>query len=429
MRALPPGPRSGFDLARRYFANRAVFLQSLSQEYGDIVFFRLGFFRVYLLTDPDDVRQVLVDRASRKTGITRLLLMPLLGNGLLVSEGEFYKKQRRLVQPAFHQRRMEGYADIVTACAANWRPQAGILDLDREMMALALDIAGRTLFGSQVGEEAEKIATWLSTFYAAVDRIVLLGPLAFILPHPGTLRLFFDMIRLHRLVGRLIDQRKRQEPRPDFLQMLIDAEEDGGRMSRTQVRSEALTLLLAGHETTAVALTWAGYLLSQNPECEARLVAELQGLEGRPPRWEDLERLVYTRHVVTETLRLYPPAYLLDRHPGDELTVRGYAIPPGSYLFLSPYVTHRDPRFFPEPERFRPERWEETPRPPAYFPFGMGPRACIGQSFAWMETVLALASIYQRYHFELHPDTVVDVDPKITLRPRHGMRMVVRTRD
>ncbi len=215
--------------------------------------------------------------------------------------------------------------------------------------------------------------------------------------------------------------------------MLLAAQEDGQKMSHSQVRGEALTLLLAGHETTAVAMTWTWYLLSQHPQAQERLHRELdEVLQGRPPTTADMDRLPYTRRVLTESMRLYPPAYMMDRHPSEDIFIRGYRVPRGSYVFVSPYATHRDPHLYAEPEKFDPDRWlpereQELPRF-AYFPFGAGPRACIGQSFAWLEAGLALATVAQKWKFKLCPDQLVDTNPKITLRPRYGMRMTVEER-
>jgi cytochrome P450 len=430
----PPGPT--VSVARRYFANRATFLSELREEFGPLVYFRLGFFHIYLVSDPEDVRRVMTDRDSRKTWITKMLLSPVIGKGLLLSEGELYRRQRRLIQPAFHRKRVEIYGRVAVESATDWAnclQDGSLIQLDEEMMGLTLDVVGRSLFGSAMGEESRRVARSLDSFYGMVDWAVALGPLAFIIPHPRAIGFLWNLFKLRRFVSRLIDDRRRSEPQDDLLSMLIEAEEDGKTMSRSQVRSEALTLLLAGHETSAVAMTWTWYLLSQHPDCEAKLHAELEAvLQGRTPTVEDLDKLEYTRRVLTESMRLYPPAYLIDRNPSKGLDLRGHHIAKGSYIFVSPYVTHRAPEWFPEPETFDPDRWlpeaVETRPKYSYFPFGVGPRACIGQSFAWMEMILVLATVAGRFRFTLDASQQLDTDPKITLRPKYGMRMFVHER-
>lgn len=429
-----PGP--SHSVVKPYFENRARFFDEMRSRYGPVVHFKIGLFHITLVTDPEDIRQVLTDRGSRKTFITKLLLWPVIGNGLLISEGDFYLRQRRLIQPAFHRKRLAIYGRVATEAAVTWREtlrDGSEIEMEKEMMGLTLDVVGRSLFGSEMGHEAQRIARALDAFYGLVDWVVALGPLAFLIPNPRSLRFFWCLIQLRHFVERLIKERRDSEPQDDLLSMLLGAQEDGRRMSHSQVRGEALTLLLAGHETTAVAMTWTWYLLSQHPEIEARLHHELDTvLEGRPPNMEDLESLPYTKQVLAESMRLYPPAYMLDRHPSEDIFIRGYRVPRGSYIFVSPYATHRDPALYADPERFDPDRWlpereQELPRF-AYLPFGVGPRACIGQSFAWIEASLALATVAQQWRFELCPGQVVDTNPKVTLRPRYGMRMTARRR-
>lgn len=429
-----PGPQES--VARRYFANRAHFFDEMRNRYGPITRFKLGFIEAYLVTDPADVWAVMTDRNMRKSTITKFILWPVVGNGLLLSEGELYKRQRRLIQPAFHKKRIEVYGRMAVESALAWsgrKTDGQSLEMGQEMMALTLDIVGRSLFGSEMGEEARQVSRSLDTFYGLVDWVVVLGPLAFLIPHPKMFRFLWNLWKMNRFVDKLITQRKNEGPQDDFLSMLVHAEEDGRTMSHRQVRWEALTLLLAGHETTAVAMTWTWYLLSQNPEVERKLHVELEEvLGGRPPTVEDLDRLDYTRRVLTESMRLYPPAYLVDRQPTRDYDLRGYHVPRGSYIFVSPYATHRDPVLYPDPTRFDPDRWlpeAMAARPKhSYLPFGLGPRACIGQSFAWMESILVLATLAQQWQAVADPTQVVDTDPKITLRPKYGMSMSLRKR-
>lgn len=424
----PPGPTH--DVFRRYFANRADFLDQARRDYGPIVYFRVGIFRIYLISEPADVKQLMTDRGVRKSWLTKLLLWPVIGKGLLVSEGDLYKRQRRLIQPAFHRKRVQTYGKVAVEASESWCSQLseGPIEMEGEMMGLTLDVVGRSLFGSSMGPEAQRIARSLDSFYDLFDWAIALGPLALILPHPKSLRFLWHLFRLRRFVDNLIEERRCQEPQDDLLSMLIQAQEDGQGMSPSQIRSEALTLLLAGHETTAVSLTWTWYLLSQNPHCEAQLHDEIDRvLEGRPPTIEDLPKLEYTRRVLSESMRLYPPAYLIDRNPSQDLEIRGYTVPKGSFAFVSPYVSHRNEKYFPEPTKFDPDRWlpecvESRPQY-SYFPFGVGPRACIGQSFAWMEAILGLATVARQWRFRLDPGQRIDTNPKITLRPRYGMKM------
>ncbi len=430
---VPPGPKA---VRKPYFANRAVFLKEVSDEFGPLSSFRVAYFRIYLVTAPDDVRAVMTDRGMRKSFVTKLLLGPVTGNGLLLSEGELYRRQRRLIQPAFHRKRVEVYGQMSVQCALDWserKSDGELVEMEREMMRLTLDIVGRSLFGSNVESKAPEIARALESFYGLVDWIVALGPLAFVLWHPKMFKFLWHLFLLRRFVDKLIRECQVQGPSEDLLSRLVYAQEQGKGMSRRQVRSEALTLLLAGHETTAVSMTWTWYLLSQNPDCEAMLHRELdEVLDGRPPTVEDIEKLDYTRRVLTESLRLYPPVYLVDRQPSEDFELRGYKIPRGSYIFVSPYVTHRDPGIYTDPSRFDPDRWlpEVAEMRPtySYFPFGVGPRACIGQSFAWMESILVLATLAQTWVARLDPAQQIDTDPKITLRPRYGMRMSLHRR-
>lgn len=432
--ARPPGPTSG--IIKPYFANRAVFFDQVGRQFGPLVYFKMGFLHIYLVTDPDDVRQVMTNRANRKTWITKLVLGPVTGNGLLLSHGKLYNRQRRLIQPMFGRKRIQLYSRFAVKSSQDWSrrlAEGAIVEMESEMMALTLDAVGKSLFGETVGQRGRRVAKALRSFYATVDWVVVLGPLAYLIPHPKILRFYWNLFWLRRFMDQLIEKRRKEQPRDDLLSLLIQAEEDGKKMSRIQVRTEALTLLLAGHETTAVSLTWTWYLLSQNPDCEAKLHHEVDRvLQARIPTADDVDKLVYTKRVLLESLRLYPPAYLLDRNPTEDLDIRGYCIPKGSFIITSPYATHRIPEQYRDPERFDPDRWlperMKTRSKHAYFPFGMGPRACLGQSFAWMESILTVATIAREWRFTLDPAQTVETDPKVTLRPRYGMRMKARSR-
>lgn len=441
--AIPPGPR-GAPLLGTMVAFRRdplAFLVGLARDYpgADVVRFRPGPRDVYLLKHPDLIKDVLVTR-QHDFGKSRALQWAklFLGEGLLTSEGEFHTRQRRLSQPAFHRQRIGSYgADMVRRAVAareRWAP-GDVLDVDVEMMRLTLAIVSSTLFGIDVATEAAEVREDLATIIALFPRFSLpLFGLIQKLPLPSNARFDRAVGRLDGLVDRLIAQRRRDgRDRGDLLSMLLlaqDEEGDGGRMTDRQLRDEVMTLLLAGHETTANALTWTFYLLSQNAAAEARWREELRAvLAGRAPTVEDLPALRYTEMVLAESMRLYPPAWGIGRRALRDVVLGGFPIAAGSILALPPFVIHRDERFWPEPLRFEPDRFTaeaKAARPRfAYFPFGAGARSCIGEPFAWMEGVLLLATIGQRWRLRLLPGHAVEPQALITLRPRYGMRMSV----
>jgi cytochrome P450 len=442
--AAPPSP----PVAKRrllgglpeYLKDAPRFLERLAREHGDVVFLRLGGQPIYLVNHPDIIRDVLVTHQA-KFKKSRMLerAKVLLGDGLLTSEGEYHKRQRRLVQPAFYKERLIGYSVAMVDRARRFREgwQAGSpFDVSREMMRLTLGIVAHTLFSAEVDTEADEIGEALTQVFDMFE-VVLLPFSEWLekLPLPAVRRFKRARARLDKTIYRLIAERRAGgKDSGDLLSMLLLAqdEEDGTGMTDEQVRDEALTLFLAGHETTANALTWAWYLLSRNPEAEAKFHAELdQALGGRLATFEDLPCLRYTGHVLAETLRLYPPAWAIGRKALADFAAGPYTVPKGSIVLCSPYVSHRDARWFPEPERFCPGRWEtEDPSRPkfAYFPFGGGTRVCIGERFAWMEGVLLLATIGQSWRLRLMEGHPVDMQARITLRTRYGMRMIAEGR-
>lgn len=363
----------------------------------------------------------------------------ILGDGLLTSEGELHLRQRRLIQPLFHADRVAGFAaEMVNAAqrvSGRWRDGAQ-LDLAGQMTELTLAIVGRTLFAADVERDARDVGAALTVALEAFDRFLVPGAaLLGLLPLPSSRRFRSARRRLDTIIERLIDERLAGPGRHgDLLTMLLEARDEGGggAMSRRQIRDEAMTILLAGHETTAQALSWTWYLLSQSPEAESRLHEELDRvLAGRPPGAADAQRLPYTRAVVTESMRLYPPAWSIARRALAELELGGYRITRRSIVVTSPWIVHRDERWFPEPGRFEPGRWlvDDPARPRfAYFPFGGGTRICIGERFAWTEAILVLATLASRWRATLVPDHPVEPLPRITLRPRHGLRMVLHAR-
>ena len=438
--AVPLGPK-GPPLLGQLLAFRRdplEFLTGIAREYpSDVVRFRPGPRDSYLVKHPDLVKDVLVTRQhdfSKSRGLEWAKLF--LGEGLLTSEGEFHTRQRRLAQPAFHRQRIGAYADdmvrLTVLARDRWSP-GQVLDVDGEMMRLTLAVVSSTLFGTDVARAADHVREDLAAIIELFPRFSLpLFGLIQKLPLPSNARFNRAVARLDALVYGIIAERQREPAdRGDLLSMLLLArdEEGGGRMTERQLRDEVITLLLAGHETTSNALTWTWYLLSQHPDVEARWREELGHVLGdRPATAEDLAALRYTEMVLAESMRLFPPAWGMGRRALRDLTLGGFPIRKGSVLALSPYVVHRDPRFWPDPLRFDPERFTpeaKAARPRyAYFPFGGGARSCIGEPFAWMEGILLLATIGQRFRLRLQPGHRVEPKALMTLRPRYGMRMV-----
>jgi cytochrome P450 len=441
--SYPPGPK-GKLLGGNFTAFRRdslAYLQRSSQEHGDIVYFRFGPQDVFFFNHPDYIKDVLVTHhQSFMKGRALQRAKRLLGEGLLTSEGDFHRRQRRLAQPAFHRARIASYGSVMTAYAdrttSNWQDGA-TLDISQEMMRLTLAIVGKTLFDADVESEADEIGTALTSVMELFDFLLmpfseLLEKLPLPLPHVRRFQKAKE--RLDSTIYRIIEERRRSvEDRGDLLSMLLsarDEEGDGGQMSDLQVRDEVMTLFLAGHETTANALTWTWYLLSQHPEVEAKLHEELDAVhDGRKPTVEDVPSLRYTEMVLAESMRLYPPAWAIGRLALHDYEIGGYTIPAKSLVLLSPYVTQRDARYYLEPTRFDPERWTPQAREArpqfAYFPFGGGPRRCIGEGFAWMEGILLIAMIARNWRMRLVHNHRVETMPVITLRPKYGMRMTL----
>lgn len=399
----------------------------------------------YLLKHPDDIRHVLVDRRRSYGKQTRgyQMLRLTLGHGLLTSEGEYWRRQRRIAQPAFHHQRISGFASTMTHATedmlARWaRLAAGtVINVDEEMMGLTLKIVGLCLMSTDLSDETSVVGPSMTTVLEETVRRIprVIAPPLYI-PTPANVRFNRALARIDAIIEELIANRICATERPnDLLTMFIEArdEETGEGMTPKQLRDEVMTMVTAGHETTANALTWNMFLLSQNPEARARLEAELETvLGGRTPTLEDLPELTYTDAVVRESIRLYPPAFMVTRSACEASQIRGVEIPKGSMVFLAPWITHRDPRWWERPDTFEPERFltpesEQIPKY-AYFPFGGGPRVCIGSGFAMMETKLILATLAQRFRLRLADGHPVVPEPTITLRPKFGMRMHLEPR-
>ena len=440
--AEPPGPPRGFPFAglRAFQRDPIASLERVHARHGDVVHWRFGPRHVYLLAHPEHVRQVLVTEHRNFTKSKALQRARIvLGNGLLTSEGEFHLRQRRLAQPAFHRERIAALGATMVRFAGEaadrWLP-GETLDVTREMNRLTLAIAGKTLFGADVQAEADEIFSALTDTLEAFKRLTNpFGAILDRLPLPTTLRVKRAGARLDATVLRMVAARRAEgEDRGDLLSMLLaarDDEGDGGGMTDRQLRDEVLTLFLAGHETTANALAWTWHLLAANPGAEAALHAELDAvLAGRAPTADDLPRLPCTRAVFAEAMRLFPPAWAIGREPKEAFSVDGFRVRAGSVVLMSPWLTHRDARWWPDPERFDPSRWTpeaEAAQPRfAYFPFGGGPRKCIGEGFAWTEGILVLAALARRWRFRAAAPQV-GRQPLITLRPV-GLSMVAEPR-
>jgi cytochrome P450 len=422
-------------------SERLAFVLNNRQEYGDIVYFRLGPRHVYQINHPDLIQTVLVKEAGQfhKSPALKQAAGELIGQGLLLLEGEEHRRHRRLVQPAFHHNRISAYADVMvdytTEMIDSWRDWAE-LDVAQAMMKLTMRIVAKTLFDTDVTQQAETIGAAITTgLESTADRVSRPLRLYEWLPTETNRQRRAAQKLLHQTILGIINQRRRSaEDRGDLLSMLMQAaDEDGSTLDDRQLHDEVMTLFIAGHETTANALAWTLLLLGEHPDVEARLHDEIGSVLGsRRASVTDLPALPYTHMVLKESMRLYPPAWIITRQAIADVELGGYTIPSGSIVMLSPYVVHRDPRFWEDPERFQPERFaaeREAAIPRyAYFPFGGGPRICVGNQFAMMEAALVLATMMQRVHLERTSPQAVIPEPLVTLRPRHGLPMRVKLR-
>jgi cytochrome P450 len=420
---------------------------------------------VYLINNPDYIEKVLIyDHRNFKKGPRLQAAKALLGEGLVTSEGDFHNRQRRLIQPIFHPKQIMSYANIMTDYAIRFRDRwknEDIVDISQEMMELTLGIICKSVLNYDVESEAEQVGKWLTITRNYSKR--LQSPIGHvldkipILPAPKGARKAKE--ELDSLVyGLISDRRRHQQEEPDnkcfddLLSRLLEAQDSNlagsaslnstqfssnDKMSDKQVRDEVMTIFLAGHETTANALTWTFYLLSQYPDAEKKLHDEIDSVLGatdgnshnssRIPTPDDIPKLQYTEKVLRESMRLYPPVWTMGRYVENDYPVGEYTIPAGSSILMSQYVMHHDPRYYEEPEQFNPDRWTakfktDLPRF-SYFPFGGGIRGCIGEPFAWMEGILIIAVIAQKWTMRLVPGQRIKLDPAITLRPKYGMKM------
>jgi cytochrome P450 len=446
----PPGPHINLVLAaigqmfpKRFPFDPLAFGMNIVREFGDIAHYQVGPLHVYQLAHPDFARQILVEEPEKyyKARLIKQAFAPFAGQGLLTSDGALWKQQRKLMQPAFHHGQLTSYGAVMVRRALDLFDSfdvGAVLEIQEEMSRLTLAIVVETLFGADVTREAKEVGgLMIAVLDAANDRINSVLRVPSWVPTRRNLREKRALRRLDELFHAFIAaHRASKAPPADLLSVLLAAtdEDSGIRMSDQQLRDEMMTLFLAGHETTAMALTWTWYLLSQHPEVEQRLLDEVSRVpRARTPTVADLPQLPYTEMVVRESMRLYPPAPGVAREPIEDVRIGGYVVPRGSLLSVNTFAMHRDRRFFDDPERFDPGRfaagWEEHIPRYAFLPFGGGPRVCIGNGFAMMEARLILAAVVRRWRLSLEPDQEIVPAQLVTVRPKHGIRMRVTRRE
>ncbi len=441
---LPPGPK-GLPLFGNVFEPRGDaigYFTRCVREFGDIVFLRFLGVPMCFVNRPEYIESVLVTQSGNfEKSKDYRALRRVLGNGLLTSEGEFWRRQRKLVQPAFHQERIAAYAEVMAGYTermlASWT-DGQTLDIHAAMMHLTLDIVAKTLFDTDVSHEAEDVSAALDVL---MGKFMRQAGFAFLLPSfipiPTTSRLQHAVRQLDKVIYGIIQQRRASgQMSGDLLSVLLQAQdEEGVGMTDRQLHDEIMTLFLAGHETTANALSWTWLLLGQNPMVEEKLAEELRSvLGGRVPTPSDLPQLPYTDMVLRESMRLYPPVWIIGRRALAPFRLGEYELPAETNVLMSQLLMHRDARYFPDPERFDPDRW--NPNDPrgaslprfAYFPFGGGPRVCIGAGFAMMEAALLLATIAQRFRVHIAPGQKIEMLPSVTLRPKNAIQAVLSFR-
>jgi len=440
---FPPGfERNLIWLAFRRFrpANPITLFQHLADTYGDIAHYKIGWNHIVYLNHPDYIRELLVvqnDNFIKERTVQRSKM--LLGEGMITAEGAQHRSQRQVAQPAFHRQRIPEYANAMVREAVQMRESfrgGERRDIAIDMMHLTLNIVAGTLFATDLRDEVNELADAINRIMGLYNFLVLL-PLAELLVHarpPGLAAFVRARKRIDAVVYRMIEAHRREHSDSgSLLDLMLAAAPERTDESEKLLRDQVITIFLAGYETVANALSWTWYLLSQNPECERRFHEEIDHeVQGRIPSYDDIPRLRYVEMVMAESMRLYPPAWAMGRYALRDFRLGDFCLPAKTTVLTSQFVMHRDPRYFPDPLRFDPERF--TPEAKArrikftYFPFGAGFRQCIGESFAWMEGVLLLATIGQKWKFKLVPGHQVEPEPLITLRPKYGMKMIVEAR-
>jgi cytochrome P450 len=440
---FPPGFQRNllwFALRRFRPANPILLFQHLAQQYGDIAHYKIGWNHIVFLNHPDYIREILVvqnDNFIKERTVQRTKM--LLGAGMITSEGAQHRSQRQIAQPAFHRQRIPEYANTMVAEAARMRDRwrsGEQPDIAIDMMHLTLNVVAQTLFAADLRDEVDELASAINRIMGLYNFLVML-PAAEWLVHarpPGLAAFVRARKRIDAVVYRMIAaHRQRSSQGGSLLDLMLAASPDQSPASEQSLRDQVITIFLAGYETVANALSWTWYLLSQNPECQRRFHHEIdRELQGRLPTFDDVPRLRYVDMVLAESMRLYPPAWAMGRYAREDFHLGDFFLPAKTTVLMSQFITHRDPRFFPEPLRFDPDRFTPEARSRrtklTYFPFGAGVRQCIGESFASMESVLLLATLAQKWTLRLVPGHRVEPEPLITLRPKYGMKMLVEPR-
>lgn len=441
---LPPGFQRNLVwlvLRRLRPANPIILFQHLAEKYGDIAHYKIGWNHIVFLNHPDYIREILVvqnDNFVKERTVRRSKM--LLGEGMITAEGAQHRAQRQVAQPAFHRQRIPGYANTMVREAATMRDRwrhGEKRDIATDMMHLTLNVVAKTLFATDLGDEVRELADAINRIMGLYNFLIML-PAAEWLVHlhpPGLAAFLRARKRVDAVVYRMIEAHRRTHSNSgSLLDLMLAASPDHSPQSEQSLRDQVITIFLAGYETVANALSWTWYLLSQNSECECRFHDEIdRELARRLPTYDDLPRLRYVEMVMAESMRLYPPAWAMGRYARSDFQLGEFFLPAKTTVLMSQYIVHRDPRYFPDPLRFDPERFSPEAKARrakfTYFPFGAGVRQCIGESFAWMEGVLLLATLGQKWKLKLIPGHQVEPEPLITLRPKYGMRMLVEARE
>lgn len=438
----PPGPK-GLPFIGSFIEfqkDRLCFLKRVADEYGDFAYFNFGPRKIYFINNPEFIKDIVITN-NRKFIKSKVLQRSkiIVGEGLLTSEKEVHLNNRRAIQPLFHNKAIPSYAKIMVEETKNfidmWNPDS-VFDFHHEMMKITQTIVVKTLFGTDLGEKTHELINSLNFIMSMFPKLIMpFSELLDYLPIPSMKRLRKEMNFIDQVIYRLIDERKKiKNDNNDLLNVLLNTKDGDGNdfFTKQQIRDEIITFFIAGQETTSNSLCWTWYLLSQNPKIEEKFYEKVDTvLEGKLPGIQDIQSLKLLENIFKEGLRMFPPAWIISRRATEDYEVNGYIIPTGSDIYMSQYIVHHDDRFYDEPYKFNPDRWneekEDFPRF-AFFPFGGGTRRCIGEPFAYMEAVLILAVISQRWKLELQPNFKVEMEPLITIRPKNGMNMIARKR-
>ncbi len=435
----PPGPKAALATYAALYLDPLRALSRAVRKYGDVVHLQIGKRHDFLLNHPDYVRAILLDNEGVRRSVHRPL-QRILGQGLLTSRGKVHRKQRALLQPVFHKQCIAALGEVMAREIARWSDRwrdGATVEMAEEMTRLTMSITGKTLFNVDLEAEAIEVRDAFVTVLAATrfNNLLLVSKVLEKLPLPANDRFRRAAKRLDEFIYQMIAERRTgAADQPNLLSVLVRmSKESPKKMNDQKVRDQILTFFLAGHETIASAMMWTWYLLAENPGATKKLHAELdEALKGQLPSVNDLEKLSYARMVFAESMRVYPPVWIIGRHALRDVSVNGWIIPKGSYIHVSQFLMHRDARYFPDPERFDPERWtpEATAARPkfCYFPFGGGSMQCIGEGFAWTQGMLMIAILAKRWRMQVVPGHRVELEPQLTLGSRYGMPMILKRR-